>query len=430
MARYQLSVTGKLDHLIKLCQDRLSVIPTATRQPIKDYYELDMATTEMIKNIGIPAIEFVQPNKLDFKMKLILREGIGYLWGIAFTCWEDPDKQDFVQEWRELKVVLIKTTDPSSKVPARFTGVINLTLNTSYLRKGVVLDDIGLTWFSYITNMPEWATERKDVLSAGARWVDNESFGKIKDCAMRTEKEIRLADKKGPSAEKASKWDIFDTEAEKNVHFSLFDKEEGKFKTKTLAEVKGKVDTKKEVEQIKPKIDRTTKPVNLGYETRQRMPSRIDDNNEREMEDYEKTQSVHHIPMESYVQFETAVDDPRERHEQFITNMDNVADNMNRVKIGVHHGNIVPPECIGEIRSNERFRQQGAHNPGEHIVPQPSGHFKESRHREPLLNSDIPHHIGTTDPVLMPRAPLTNPAAWHDQSRPGCTPRKGKEPSP
>ena len=72
MARYQLSVTGKLHHLIKLCQDRLSVISTATRQPIKDYYELDMATTEMIKNIGVPAIEFVQPNKLDFKMKLIL----------------------------------------------------------------------------------------------------------------------------------------------------------------------------------------------------------------------------------------------------------------------------------------------------------------------------------------------------------------------
>merc|ERR1712208_22382 len=115
--------------------------------------------------------------------------------------------------------MLIKTTDPSAKVPSRYAGVINLPLNTSYLRKGVVLDDKKLTWFSYITNMPEWATERKDVLSAGARWVDNESFEKIKDCAMRTEKEIRLADEKGPSAEKASKWDIFDAEAEKNVHF-------------------------------------------------------------------------------------------------------------------------------------------------------------------------------------------------------------------
>ena len=113
-------------------------------------------------------------------MKLILRDGVGYLWGMAFNCWEDPDKQNFVQEWRELKVVLIKTTDPSAKVPARFTGIINLSLNTSYLRKGVVLDKLGLTWFSYITNMPEWAEERKDVLSAGARWVDIESFGIIK----------------------------------------------------------------------------------------------------------------------------------------------------------------------------------------------------------------------------------------------------------
>ena len=98
MARYRLSATGKLHHLIQLCQDRLSVISTATRQPIKDYYELDMATTEMIKNIGVPAIEFVQPNKLGFKMKLILREGIGYLMGIALACW---DEQDMVQEWRE-----------------------------------------------------------------------------------------------------------------------------------------------------------------------------------------------------------------------------------------------------------------------------------------------------------------------------------------
>ena len=176
MTRYQLCVTGKLDHIIKTCQDRLCVIPTATRQPINDYYELNFATNEMIKNIGIPAIEFVQPNQLDFKLKLILREGIGYLWGIAFNDWDDPDKQNFVKQWREIKVVLIKTTDQSAKVPARFNGIINLSLNTSYLRKGVELKEHGLTWFSYITNMPEWTEERKDFLSAGASWVDVESF--------------------------------------------------------------------------------------------------------------------------------------------------------------------------------------------------------------------------------------------------------------
>ena len=238
MARYRLSVTGKLHHLIQLCQDRLSVISTATRQPIKDYYDLDMATTEMIKNIGVSAIEFVQPNKLEFKMKLILREGVGYLMGIALACWDDPEKQDMVQEWREVKVILIKTTDPSAKVPPRFTGVMHLNLNTSYVSKGVNLDDKKLTWFKYITNMPDWAKEREKVLSAGARWVDQEAFERIKDCAIRTEKEIRLADKKGPSAEKTSTWKIFNKEEEEKVHFCLFDKEEGIFTTKSLAEVK------------------------------------------------------------------------------------------------------------------------------------------------------------------------------------------------
>ena len=98
MARYKLCVQGKLDHLIKTCQDRMCSIPTATRQQINEFYELNLATKEMITNLGISAIESVQANQLDFKMKLILRDGVGYLWGIAFNCWEDPDKQNFVQE--------------------------------------------------------------------------------------------------------------------------------------------------------------------------------------------------------------------------------------------------------------------------------------------------------------------------------------------
>ena len=112
------------------------MIPTATRQPINDFYELNIATTEMIRNIGIPAIEFVQPNKLDFKMKLILREGIGYLWGIAFTCWEDPDKQNFVQEWRELKVVLIKNNRSILKSASTVHGSYKSNFKYILLKEG------------------------------------------------------------------------------------------------------------------------------------------------------------------------------------------------------------------------------------------------------------------------------------------------------
>ena len=347
MISYKICVSGKFEHLIKTCQERMLTIPTATREKINEFYDLQFATKEMITNLGFSAIESVLANQLDFKMKLILRDGVGYLWGMAFNCWEDPDKQNFVQEWRELQVVLIKTTDPSAKVPARFTGIINLSLNTSYLQKGVFMEKLGLTWFSYITNLPVWATERKDVLSAGARWVDIESFGKIKESAMLQNKEIRLAGKRGPDAEKQSKWAIFDDETAETVHFSLYDKEEGKFNTKTLAEVTDKVVTKKEKQPSEPRIDRTTKPSNLVSVTSQNIHRRNDEcvkYDNREMENSGIKPSVHHVPMESFEQFETAVDDPRESFEQFKTNIDQVVDNMNRVKLGVHNvdGNIVP----------------------------------------------------------------------------------------
>merc|ERR1711895_300707 len=90
---------------------------------------------------------------------------------------------------------------------------------------------------------------------------------------------------------------------------------------------------------------------------------------------------------------------------------------MQRMKIGAHYGHIVPPECVGEIRS----RQKEAHNPGELIVPQPRGHFKESRNKEMLLNTEIPHHIGVNDPLLMPRSPLRSPATWPDHILPYST---------
>merc|ERR1712030_55390 len=97
--------------------------------------------------------------------------------------------------------------------------------------------------------------------------------------------------------------DIFNPEAAETVHFSLYDKEEGKFKTITLAEVTGKVGTKKEREPSEPKIDRTSKPSNLGNVTRRSVPSRIDENvnnDNREMENSGIKPSVHHVPMESF----------------------------------------------------------------------------------------------------------------------------------
>ena len=167
----------------------------------------------------------------------------------------------------------------------------------------------------------------------------------------------------------------------------------------------------------------TSGPSDLGGVTRQSVHSRNDtyvNNDNRERERSGNKTSVHHNPRESFEQFET--------------NIDQVIDNMNRAKLGVHNvdGNIVPADCVGEIRNNERIRQeqfdhsynnrnpqQGGCNKDERVVPQPSGQIGENRHREPILDSHIPHNIGTSDPLLLPRAPLGHPATWHVQSRPG-----------
>ena len=435
MSKYRISATGKLHHLIQLCQDRISVIPTAKKQQIHDSYELEKPSTEMIKMIGAQASELVQPNKLSFKLKIILKDGIGYLMGVALAAWDDPENQEMTQDWREIKIILVRTTDPMAKVPPRFSGEMNLDLNTSYLSKGMELKEETI-WFRYITNMPAWAREKEEVLLAGAKWVDQEAFETIKKSVIRTEKEIKLADRnKGPSDEKQRPRSIFSEEQQ--VHFCLFNKEEREFTVKSLAEVKREAVLKTGGEQKMPEINRSSKPVDHGYEK-----------TKREWEDYDKTPSDHQIPMNSYDQSKNDVKNnreeheklvtkvsnvtgnmhsrevndkfvrnvsnvtgntnPREEHYNFVRNISNVTDRMHQAKIGPHHGHSAQPECIGGIG----IRYKDAHNQCELIVPQPGGNFQESRSRDHLLNTEVPHHIGTTEPLLLPRSPIRNPTTW------------------
>ena len=135
-------------------------IPTATRERINEFYNLQFVTKEVVTSLGFSPIETVLANQLDFKMKLMIRDGVGSLCCVAYDCWEDPDQLKDVQEWRMLQVVLVKTTDPTAKIPARFTGLLNLTLNTSYLQKGLEDNDQVVKWYSYVTKLPVWATER------------------------------------------------------------------------------------------------------------------------------------------------------------------------------------------------------------------------------------------------------------------------------
>ena len=224
-------------------------IPTATREKINEFYNLQFATKEVVTSLGFAPIETVLANQLDFKMKLMIRDGVGSLCGVAFNCWEDPDQLKDVHEWQMLQVVLVKTTDPTAKVPARFTGLQNLTLNTSYLQKGLEDKDHVVKWYSYMTKLPVWATERDDLsddLSLPG-WVDEEAFKRIKDQIMQHNKLIRLADQGGPAAEREKKKTLFPADAAKTVKLSLYNKKEGKFETMTLEEAMNKkIDRKKE----------------------------------------------------------------------------------------------------------------------------------------------------------------------------------------
>ena len=124
-------------------------------------------------------------------------------------------------------------------------------------------------WFRYLTNMPDWARENKEVLLAGAKWVDKEGFETIKRNVIRTEKEIKLADRnKGPSDEKQGSRNIF-TE-EQNVLFCMFSKDDKEFTVKKLADLKREADLKKGGEQKRPEFDRSSKPVDHVYERQKR----------------------------------------------------------------------------------------------------------------------------------------------------------------
>ena len=375
MISYKICVSGKFEHLIRTCQERMLTIPTATREKINEFYDLKFATKEMITNLGFSAIETVLANQLDFKMKLIIRDGGGFFCGFAFNCWEDPDQLKYVHEWRMLQVILIKTTDPSAKVPARFTGLLNLSLNTSYLQKGLEEKGQGVTWFSYMTKLPVWATER-DVLSAELSlpgWVDMEAFKRIKERIMQHNKEIRLADQSGQTAERERKWPLFEPDDAKVVQLSLYNKELGEFKTMTLEEVTNKkIVMKEEAKHSEHRMNETSGLPDLGGVTRHNVHSRNDTyvhNDNRGSERSRNETSVHHNNRES----------ERSRIE---TAVNQVIDNMNKLGVRNMDGNIVPADCVGEIRNNERIRkeqfdhsdnnrntQQGGRNKDERVVP-------------------------------------------------------------
>ena len=182
-----------------------------------------------------------------------------------------------------------------------------------------------------------------------------------------------MADQGGPAAEREKKWTLFPADAAKTVKLSLYNKKLGKFETMTLEEAMNKkIDMKKEAKHSERSRNETSGISDIGGVTRHSDHSRNETyvhHDNRESESSRNETSVHHNNRESErSRIETAV------HQ--------VIDNMNRLSVRKREENIVPADCVGEIRHNEsigndqfihsantRNNQQSGRNKDERVVP-------------------------------------------------------------
>ena len=154
-----------------------------------------------------------------------------------------------------------------------------------------------------------------------------------------------MADQGGPAAEREKKWTLFPADAAKTVKLSLYNKEQGKFETMTLEEVTNKkIDMKEEAKHSEHSMNDTSGLSDIGDVTRQSEHSRI----------------------------ETAVNQ--------------VIDNMNRLGVRNRDVNIVPADCVGEIRNNERIRKEQFDHSDNNRNSQQGGRNKDERVVPPLIN--------------------------------------------
>ena len=390
MSKFRISATGKLYHLIQLSQERISIIPTAKKQKIQDSYQLEKPSPETIKMMGTQASELAKPNKISFRLKIILKESVAYLIGVALAAWNDPENQELTQDWQEIRIMLVRTTDPLAKLPPRFCGEMNLDLNSSYLSKGMETEE-GTVWFKYLTQMPDWATEKKDVLLRGARWVEKEGFETITRNIIRMEKEIKLEDRnKRPSDGKQGSRNIFPDE--QDVLFCMFNKDAREFTLKKLADLKREAKR----EQKRPEFDRSSKPVDPVYERQKREWDSV------KATSVKNTSEMH--SREEYDKLERNVSNtgnmnPREEHCNFVRNLGNATEQMQQAQIGPNYRYINQTKCM--------FKD--AHNQCELLVPQPRGNFQKNKSVTDLLNTEVPHELGTTEALLLPRSPIKWP---------------------
>merc|ERR1712105_64520 len=91
--------------------------------------------------------------------------------------------------------------------------------------------------------------------------------------------------------------------------------------------------------------------------------------------------------------------DPKEEHCNFVRNLGNATEQMQQAQIGPNYRYINQQKCM--------FKD--AHNQCELLVPQPRGNFQKNKRMTHLLNTEVPHELGTTEALLLPRSPIKWP---------------------
>ena len=85
MTKFRLTATGKLYHLIQLSIERIGIIPTAKKQKIKEYYDLEEPSPETMKLMGHKESDSAKQARIRVRFKIVLKDNWVYLLGLAIT---------------------------------------------------------------------------------------------------------------------------------------------------------------------------------------------------------------------------------------------------------------------------------------------------------------------------------------------------------
>ena len=442
MTKFRLSASGKLYHLIKLSIDRIGMVPTAKKEKIKENYELEEPSPETLKLMGHKESESESAAKqarIKVRFKIVLKDNWVSLLGLALTEWDDPGNPEIKQEWKEIRIKLASTTDPQARIPQRYCGETKIELNSSYIQRGMDTSK-GMVWFNHLSQLPSWAKEKECEHLKEARWIEKEIFDSITSNVIQMGKEIKLEDKHRNDGNKRSR-DIFPKDTV--VWFCTFEKDTKMIILKNL-EFKKEEEEKRRPTFDRPTFDRSLKPKDPVFDRQEKLwelaKEKSANNSEGRtsgMMDDELDRNVNNPANGNNREIDVGVNRPnREGYDRLVSSSNNsgsmhdelarddinpVVKHYREVNVGVNMTNREkydrPIRRVGNSRNMDQreehcefvrkynnqqkcmFKDAGLQC--DLLKPPPRGNVQTD-----LLATEVPHKLGVTEALLLPRSPL------------------------